>query len=63
MLSTARGFQGEDLVLLWTCDGGALRRALLGGVVFGVLVEVCLEVLPEVRLLHVAVNMQRVHGC
>jgi hypothetical protein len=58
------GLSGEDLVLLWTYDGGTLascpswRHRSLSPVP----VEVCL-VLQVAHLVRVAVVVQRVHGC
>jgi hypothetical protein len=58
------GLSGEDIVLLRTCDGGALascppwRRRSWSLVPL----EVC-PVLQVVLLVRVAVVVQRVHGC
>jgi hypothetical protein len=50
---------------IWTCDGGALRHNLLGGVVLGHLsfVLVVLEVLRPACLVRVAIWVLRAHGC
>jgi hypothetical protein len=58
------GLSGEDLVLLWTYDDGALascppwRHRSWSPIP----VEVCL-VLQVAHLVRVAVVVQRVHGC